>query len=52
MLIVFDFGSSSKLIPRVDLPDLKPFFETALTLHGRRAQEDATGLSFRTPNNG
>jgi hypothetical protein len=45
----FDFGQSSSLIPRVDLPDLKPFFEIALILNGRRHQEDDSGFSFKTP---
>jgi hypothetical protein len=46
----FDFGQSSSRIPKVDLPDLRPFFETALTLGGRRPQLDSNGsLSFRTP---
>lgn len=45
----FDFGSSSNIMPRVDLPDLKPFFETSLILNGRRPQEDTAGLTFKTP---
>jgi len=50
----FDLGRTSSLVPRVDLPDLRPFFETALTLGGRlprRPQADGEGgvLGFKTP---
>ena len=46
----FDFGSISPLLPRVDLPDLLPFFKAALAFLGRRPDvADDGSLSFRTP---
>ncbi len=45
----FDFGDISDRLPKVDLPDLRPFIEMALTLNGRRARDDDEGLSFLTP---
>ena len=45
----FDFGDVSDRLPKVDLPDLRPFMEIALTLNGRRAKDDEDGLSFLTP---
>lgn len=45
----FDFREVSARLPKVDLPDLRPFMEVALALNGRRAKEDADGLSFLTP---
>jgi len=46
----FDFGTISPLLPRVDLPDLVPFFNAALAFHNRRPDiaEDGS-FSFRTP---
>lgn len=44
----FDFRQVSAQIPRVDLPDLRPFFETALTLNNRKVRGDQ-GISFLTP---
>jgi len=46
----FDFGQVSPLLPRVDLPDLVPFFKGALTLHQKRFEEAGDGaLTFLTP---
>ncbi|MCG3777274.1 MAG: RNA polymerase-associated protein RapA [Nitrospira sp.] len=45
----FDFKQASAQIPRVDLPDLAPFFKNALFLNQRRYREDGGGLSFNTP---
>jgi ERCC4-related helicase len=45
----FDFRQVSNRIPKVDLPDLRPFFEAALTLNGRRVSGTDTGISFITP---
>lgn len=47
----FDFGKVAGSIPRVDLPDLVPFFRVALTRLGRRPiSEGSTHLEFKTPN--
>jgi ERCC4-related helicase len=45
----FDFQSVSAKLPRVDLPDLKPFFTSSLALHGSRVHDEAEGLRFHTP---
>ncbi len=46
----FDFKEVSDQIPRVDLPDLRPFLESALVLSGRRVSVgDDSALSFKTP---
>jgi ERCC4-related helicase len=45
----FDFQSVSSLIPRLDLPDLKTFFETMLKYHRRQIKRNGEALSFRTP---
>jgi len=46
----FDFQSASREVPRVDLPDLRPFLRGALRLQQRRADEKDEGLlSFITP---
>jgi superfamily II DNA or RNA helicase len=45
----FDFAQVADQIPPLDLPDLRPFFVTALELNHRRAQEDGNALSFKTP---
>ncbi len=46
----FDFGTVADQIPRVDLPDLVPFFKAVLAFRGRRpAQADNLRLSFRPP---
>ena len=44
----FDFGTVADQIPRVDLPDLVPFFKAILALRGRRPdQADNLRLRFR-----
>ena len=45
----FNFGDISDRLPKVDLPDLRPFMEVALTLNGRRPRDEDEGLSFLTP---
>jgi len=46
----FDFQGVGTGLPKVDLPDLKPFFKGALAIHGREWMEDAEGRgSFLTP---
>lgn len=45
----FDFKEVSEQLPRVDLPALRPFFVSSLTLNGRRVVEDEQALSFKTP---
>lgn len=45
----FDFQQASALVPRIDLPDLKPFFKLMLQLNKRKVKDDETGLSFLTP---
>lgn len=45
----FDFQQVSDRLPKVDLPDLKPFFCSTVAMNGRRIQENAGGLSFLTP---
>ncbi len=46
----FDFGAVSGQIPRVDLPDLVPFFKAILAVRGRRPdQADSVRLRFRAP---
>jgi len=45
----FDFQKVSPLLPQVDLPDLRFFFEAMLQLNKRRISRDEKGLSFITP---
>jgi len=45
----FDFDQVSPKIPKVDLPDLKSFLISMLTLNNRRVTEDDNGISFKTP---
>jgi hypothetical protein len=45
----FDFQQVSAQIPKLDLPDLKPFFKAMLHLNKRKVQDDASGISFYTP---
>jgi ERCC4-related helicase len=45
----FDFQQVSDRIPRVDLPDLRPFLDGALSLNGRRLLSDGSKISFLTP---
>ena len=46
----FDFGTVAGQIPRVDLPDLVPFFKAILAVRGRRPdQANDLRLRFRPP---
>jgi len=46
----FDFQAASAEIPRVDLPELRPFLRAALRQHQRRPDEKDDGvLAFITP---
>ena len=46
----FDFGEVAGQIPRVDLPDLVPFFKSILAVRGRRAEQpEDVRLRFRPP---
>ena len=46
----FDFGEVAEQIPKVDLPDLVPFFKALLAIRGRRpTQADEYRLEFNTP---
>lgn len=45
----FDFRSVAPQIPKLDLPDLKPFFRLMLHHNRRRPTESEVGLSFLTP---
>ena len=45
----FDFKNVADLLPRVDLPALRPFLLNMLALNHRKVREDADGLSFKTP---
>ena len=46
----FDFGAVANRIPRVDLPDLVPFFKAILSVRGRRPdQVGDVRLRFRPP---
>ena len=46
----FDYQQAKLDIPRLDLPDLKPFFEAMLIYNRKRSKENEDGsISFRTP---
>ena len=45
----FDFQQVASQIPKLDLPDLKPFFRAMLHQNKRKVQDDALGLGFLTP---
>jgi ERCC4-related helicase len=46
----FDFGEVANQIPKVDLPDLVPFFKAIFAVLGKRpTQVDDVRLSFKTP---
>lgn len=46
----FDFDEVANQIPKVDLPDLVPFFKAVFAVMGRRPnQADDIRLSFKTP---
>ncbi len=45
----FDFAQVSDRVPKLDLPDLAPFFRLALRQNRRQLTETAGLLSFKTP---
>lgn len=46
----FDYQQAKLDIPRLDLPDLKPFFESMLIFNRKRSKENEDGsISFKTP---
>ncbi|MCY4541015.1 MAG: SNF2-related protein [Rhodobacteraceae bacterium] len=45
----FDFQRVSKDLPKVDLPDLRKFFSSAVGRHKRRVSHRNGGLTFKTP---
>lgn len=45
----FDFQEVSSRLPKVDLPDLRPFLEIALALNSRQLIESEGTCSFLTP---
>ncbi len=46
----FDYQQAKLDIPRLDLPDLKPFFEAMLIFNRKRSKENEDGsISFKTP---
>ncbi|MCZ2344496.1 MAG: DEAD/DEAH box helicase family protein [Bacteroidales bacterium] len=44
----FDFQRASQLVPRIDLPELEPFFRLMLQINKRKIT-DFNGLGFLTP---
>ncbi len=45
----FDFQQVSAQLPKVELPDLRPFFEASLSTNGKQPMNTDEGLSFNTP---
>jgi superfamily II DNA or RNA helicase len=45
----FDFQEISEQVPKLDLPDLRPFFIAQLSQNRRRASVESGRLSFKTP---
>ncbi len=45
----FDFQQVGKDLPKVDLPDLEPFFTQTIGRHGRRIFRRDDGLEIKTP---
>lgn len=45
----FDFQEISSKLPMVDLPALKPFFASSLTLHSKSVSDEPQGMRFNTP---
>ena len=45
----FDFQQVGKDLPRVDIPDLEPFFTLAVGRHRRRVFKHADGLEIKAP---
>jgi hypothetical protein len=45
----FDFAQVSERVPKLDLPDLLPFFRLALRFNRRQVTEAGGSLAFKTP---
>jgi superfamily II DNA or RNA helicase len=45
----FDFQSISNQIPRLDLPELQPFFESMLRYHRKQIRRADGAIAFKTP---
>ena len=45
----FDYAQVSDQLPKVDLPALRPFLISMLSLNNRRFRTDDNGISFKTP---
>lgn len=45
----FDFQQVSAQLPKVELPDLRPFVEASLALNGKQPINTEDGLTFNTP---
>lgn len=45
----FDFHQVSSQMPRLDLPDLRPFFLAQLALNRRRVTSEGEAITFKTP---
>lgn len=45
----FDFQQVSSQMPRLDLPDLRPFFLAQLALNRRRVISEGQAIAFKTP---
>ena len=45
----YDFSTMAEEIPRLDLPQLEPFFRNAAKTHGRRVTTSEAGMSLATP---
>lgn len=45
----FDFQQVSSQMPRLDLPDLRPFFLAQLVLNRRRVTSEGEAIAFKTP---
>lgn len=45
----FDFGAAAAELPKVDLPELLPFFKAMLVHHNKRYEERGAAIGFRTP---
>ena len=46
---LFDFAQVSEKVPKLDLPDLAPFFRMALRFNRRQVTETEGQLAFKTP---
>ncbi len=45
----FNFRDFSKRLPKVELKDLAQFFESTLTMNGRKLFSSESGITFKTP---